>query len=270
MVYLAEYFLLPSLLKFLQTFIQKDLSLETSDKYYTAAGSYDNHTILLNLVAQTCAKDFERIAEASSLLRCMYPDFFLRVLSMASSRLTEEQQSGYSVVVAKYWMIHKQSLSRKIFYQLTSSELLPAVEVSVAWKLLEFETDFIRMDKEDPDSKEESSLTCLQKRCIKALVENWEKISSSEAMTTSLEKIPAIVLRELLPLSISRAQQTVSSMNSRKRELEKSKKDMEDRYDKKNRSLIMLTDGLASSRKHFTTTQKRVWDQLKFELMKKT
>jgi hypothetical protein len=45
--------------------------------------------------------------------------------------LTEEQQREYSVVVAKYRMIHKKSLSRKIFYQLTSSELLPAVDVSV-------------------------------------------------------------------------------------------------------------------------------------------
>jgi hypothetical protein len=73
------FILLPSLLQFLQTFIQKDLSLETSDKYYTEAGSYDSHTILLDFVAQTCAKDFERMAEASNLLSCMSPDFFLRV-----------------------------------------------------------------------------------------------------------------------------------------------------------------------------------------------
>jgi hypothetical protein len=49
MVYLAEYFLLPSLLQCLQTFIQKDLSLEISDKNYAEVGSYDNHTRLIHV-----------------------------------------------------------------------------------------------------------------------------------------------------------------------------------------------------------------------------
>jgi hypothetical protein len=217
LAFLAEYFLQPKFLVCLQAFIQKDLTLKTLERYYTDAVSYDHHTIL-NWVAQICAKEFEKMAEASGLLSSISPDFFLLVLSMISPPALTEVSSQHSVVVANYSMIHKKAFSLELFYRLTSIDLFPAMEASAALKLLVVEAE-LRMGEVEVENNatKEESLTCLQKRCVESLAENWEGFTST--MTASLDNIPASVLRKLLLLSMERAKKRVNSLTSRKRKL---------------------------------------------------
>ena len=88
---------------------------------------------------------------------------------------------------------NKDGMNKRLFKDLTSEDVLPAISPSVALPLLMFEKHF---------HGNQDEYTSLQKRCVTSIIANWEVFKqgfpSMGEMTAALQSLPSEVLAAIL------------------------------------------------------------------------
>jgi hypothetical protein len=189
-------------------FLLKDISLSNIITYY-------KHSVILSdekitaMAARHLSRNIMKIEPAGDLIKTMDPDFFLTVLS-APEIDSKTKHYHVSFLVAEYCKINKETMDAAVFLKLIDEKILPVVDHSVALLMLEMEAD---IDVVTTSVLKFSSITSLQKRCIKDLSYHWKELSEVEREQVSrvCRKLPSGVVTELLMRSLSQAKRKADS-----------------------------------------------------------
>jgi hypothetical protein len=203
MRHLAKCFGLKLMFKQATEFLLKDISLSNIITYY-------KHSVILQdekitaMVARHLARNIMQVETTGELVKTVDPVFFVRVLSAPEIDL-KIKQIHVSLLVAEYCKIHKERMDATLFLKLVDEKVLPVVDHSVALFMLEMEADLVVVKV--------SSITSLQKRCIKDLSYHWKEFSEAERELVGrvCKKLPSGVVTELLMKSLSQAKRKVEN-----------------------------------------------------------
>jgi hypothetical protein len=129
----------------------------------------------------------------------MDPSFILDIVS--SPKFNRKKHSKHmSHIIAGYFIKHIGTIDGCVFEELTSIEYLPSIDEQAAFPLLMIEARLI-----SESANERTSLTSLQRRCIKAILPSFRGLydhSISDVCKKSrrkaMHKIPKKVLVEIL------------------------------------------------------------------------
>jgi hypothetical protein len=241
LAYLAEYFMMPKLLKQLESFIEASLTKHNLIAYYRDAEQYGRRDIQ-DLVAGMCARRVAKWGRDSSYLHRMGPGLFVDVLSR-TLRIKVD-------MVAKYCSIHKDELSKHALEEITSDKILPKVGFNAAIELLDVEAVVRKGEHDDtadqgPPDITDNTLTSLQKRCIKALAKKWEDADTTEPdLKEKLKNLSVEVMRELLPRIISEANDRVAEAEERVRSLKSKKRKVKAFLEETEASLVKFKNSM--------------------------
>jgi hypothetical protein len=207
--HLAKCFGLKIMFKQATEFLLKDITLSNIITYY-------KHSVILvdekitAMAAKHITKNILKVEPTGELIKTMDPDFFLRVLT-APEIESRKEQYHMSFLVAEFCKINKETIETDIFVKLTDEKILPVVDHSVALSLLEMEADIVVVTT---SVLKFSTITSLQKRCIKDLSYHWKEFSEleKEQVGRVCRKLPSGVLTELLMKSLSQAKRKSESV----------------------------------------------------------
>jgi hypothetical protein len=126
------------------------------------------------------AKIGSLITEKPELAGLVPPKFLADILEIGRQQLLELREKNpekytrrLELSQSRHWSkaayicaSHNESvLTKKLFEQLTNEVSLPAIDPSVAVKLLALDSKF---------NKGSSESTCLQKRCVESMSDDWD------------------------------------------------------------------------------------------------
>jgi hypothetical protein len=209
---LAEFLEVPALQRAVTEFYRKNLSLNNMTDFLGCATKYKAEELLM--VAK--AKIGTLITERPELAGLVPPMFLADILHTSKDHMddlhakeptkyTKEWQQAQS----RYWSraaficaIHNESeISKEVFEKLTDEKALPAVDLSVALKLLAMDAKL---------NKGTTDFNSLQRRCVDSIVDHWETFqrgfSSVDAVSKALKGLPSHVLADILVKSMTRPQ----------------------------------------------------------------
>lgn len=207
--HLAKMFGLKIMFKQATEFLLKDISLSNIITYYKQSVILVDEKITV-MAAKHLAKNILKVEPTGELIKTMDPDFFLRVLTAPEIESNKKEQYHLSFLVAEFCKINKERLDSDVFVKLTDEKILPAVDHSVAFSLLEMEADIVVVTT---SVLKFSNITSLQRRCIKDLSYHWKEFSEleKEQVNRVCRKLPSGVVTELLMKSLSQAKRKAES-----------------------------------------------------------
>jgi len=195
--YLGGYFEMRRLRWEAKQFWKKDLGIKTCGRYYCHAKIFEDEKIL-KAAAKTYADSILQVDASLPWITRTGPDFWLSVLEEAT--ITSGFSRHVSTLLAK--ACSTMVLDGSAFEELTSKKYLPEIHFNAALKLVELEQALVK-----PDA---GILTCLQKRCAKALSEKWQSIDNETTMVV-LQRQRPLFLSEVLSKTIHSAKEECSS-----------------------------------------------------------
>ena len=187
-------------------FIRDDLSEQTSPVYIREASKYGADKIFVAAL-EICATNFEIIEP--ELLLCLPPDLFVGLVTGSGFECDSEL---FSERVVSYLEKHVDEVNGNLVGVLTSSKLMPCVDIKVALQLLRIGLEHgvvnedgaqplvpaekLKADSNKKDSAKEEAvpaMVALKQRCFEALHENYDELRAS-----NLDGLPADVTIALL------------------------------------------------------------------------
>jgi len=196
--HLSQFFGIRALAKRVGCFINEDITLDNIGIYLETTAAFDDLETA-KACADRCAVEVENINPSSPLLSEMDPSFILDIVS--SPKFNRKKHSKHmSHIIAGYFIKHIGTIDGCVFEELTSIEYLPSIDEQAAFPLLMIEARLI-----SESANERTSLTSLQRRCIKAILPSFRGLydhSISDVCKKSrrkaMHKIPKKVLVEVL------------------------------------------------------------------------
>lgn len=86
------------------------------------------------------------------------------------------------LIIVKCLNAHKKSVGKKVFNDLTSDTILPSIDQTAAFDLLELEASIVGPADGD-------GLSSLQQRCVDGIARCWKHCKSSRAAREVLENL---------------------------------------------------------------------------------
>jgi chemotaxis protein histidine kinase CheA len=209
---LAEFLEVPALQRAVTEFYRKNLSLNNMTEFLGCAAQYKAEELLM--VAK--AKIGSLITERPELAGLVPPHFLADILHISKNHMDalhakeptkytkewQQAQSRYWSRAASICAIHNEAdMNKELFEKLTDEKALPAVDPSVALKLLAMDAK-LNIGTTDFNS--------LQRRCVDSITDHWEAFqrgfSSGDAVSKALKVLPSHVLADILIKSMTRPQ----------------------------------------------------------------
>jgi hypothetical protein len=209
---LAEFLEVPALQRAVTEFYRKNLSLNNMTEFLGCATKYKAEELLM--VAK--AKIGSLITERPELAGLVPPVFLADILHISKDHMDDlhakeptkytkewqQAQSRYWSRAASICAIHNESdISKELFEKLTDEKALPAVDLSVALKLLAMDAKL---------NQGTTDFNSLQRRCVDSITDHWESFqrgfSSLDAVSKALKGLPSHVLADILVKSMTRQQ----------------------------------------------------------------
>ena len=187
-------------------FYNKNVSLKNFATFMTYAVQMKADQLIIVTKSRVGSLVSEQPHDASRLA----PKFLARVLEVNrmelrakafnNPRFTQEtfKRASYQWSIAVYSCVskNKDGMNKRLFQDLTSEAVLPAIDPSVALPMLVLDNHF---------NGNQEEYTSFQSRCVNSIVANWdsfkEKFSSIEKLTTALQTVSSTVLAEILIMS---------------------------------------------------------------------
>lgn len=193
----------------IENFYQKTLSLKNMTEFMAAATKAKADRLLF----ASRAKIGSLILEKPELAGLLLPKFMVDILqinkeqvreiqSKTPERYPEELKLSHSRIWSKAAFVcashNVKVMTKEVFDAMTHEDCLPAIDVSVAFKLIMMDAKF------DPINTEYNNL---QRRCVKSIMDNWEGLqksfSSPDELTKEIHKLPSPVLADILMNSMN-------------------------------------------------------------------
>lgn len=217
----AEILEVHALQKAIGEFYMKNLTLNNLGEFLTAA----TRTKANKLLTICKAKIGQMITEQPELSGLVPPKFMADILWISSkqleeARLREPEKYTEELIISQslYWSkaacicvtANEAILTPALFEKLTAADSLPYIDVSATPKFLSIESRFLGTgDNAERSSvstrshaSSSSELTSLQKRCVEAIVNDFEAFQdcfeSSNDLSESLRHLPSNILTEIL------------------------------------------------------------------------
>ena len=203
---------IPALQKAVTDFYRKNLSLNNMGEFLACAAKYKADDLLF--VAK--AKIGALITERPELAGLVPPLFLADIIGISRNHNKElhakdpiKYSQEWEYAQSRYWSKaacicaahHEAELNSTVLEALTSEEVLPAIDVSVALKLLSIDSKF-----NDGDS----GFSSLQNRCVDSITESWATFQggfeSPGDVSAALKILPSHVLADILVKSMSQPQ----------------------------------------------------------------
>jgi hypothetical protein len=210
---LAELLDIPALQYAIVDFYQKKISLKNMGEFMTAASQVK----ATKLVFISKAKIRSLIIEKPELAGLVAPKYLADILDINRKQLEQQRAqdprraiSALELSQSRHWSKavficashNETAMTKKLFGQLTNAESLPAIDVTVALKLLGLDSKF--------NNEGSSEYTSLQKRCADSITADWEvfqsRFPSTDAVSSALQKLPSHILADILMKSMNRSQ----------------------------------------------------------------
>ena len=207
---IAQLLEIPKLEDAIENFYQKTISLKNMTEFMTAASNAKADRLLF----ASRAKVGSLILKKPQLAGLVLPRFMIDILQVnrqqvqeiqtrTPDRYPEELKLSHSRIWSQAAFVcashNSKVMTKEIFDAMTHEDCLPAIDASVAFKLLMMDADF------DPGNTEYKNL---QKRCVKGITDNWEGFQkgyvSPEEVFKDIHKLPSPVLADILMKSMSR------------------------------------------------------------------
>ena len=196
--HLSQFFGIRALAKRVGCFINEDISLDNIGIYLETTAAFDDLQTA-KACADRCAVEVENIDPSSPLLSEMDPSFILDIVS--SPNFNREKHSRHmSHIIAVYFIKHIGTIDGSVFEELTSIEYLPSIDEHAAFPLLMIEARLV-----SESANERTSLTSLQRRCIKGILPSFRGLHDhsisdicKKSRRKAMHKIPKKVLVEVL------------------------------------------------------------------------
>jgi hypothetical protein len=217
---LAEFLEVPALQRAVTEFYRKNLSLNNMTEFLGSATKYKAEELLT--VAK--AKIGSLITERPELAGLVPPVFLADILHISKDHMDDlhakeptkytkewqRAQSRYWSRAASICAIHNEGdISKEVFEKLTDEKALPAVDPSVALKLLAMDAKL---------NKGTTDFNSLQRRCVDSITDHWETFqrgfSSVDTMSKALTGLPSHVLADVLVKSMTRPQSNPGNPSS--------------------------------------------------------
>lgn len=164
--FLADLLKMPQLQDLTWNFIRNDMN-RSNLVTYLAEASYYGDSQISSWVAYEFAENMADFDETSPILSAMAPNDFKEAVSLARMCRTCDP-SHTARLVAAYCTAHIDSIDENIFRELTCSENIVIADRTIALKFMELEFLIMRRDS---STAPQDHLSCLQRRCVKALAE---------------------------------------------------------------------------------------------------
>ena len=165
---LAVSFKVASLLDQVESYILSDMDQSTLATYADMGASYHDDWVI-NLVVKRCAKDIEAIEIWHEIWKVVEPDFFYSIIS--SPKIDREKSSHYlSVLVVRYYSMHRTELTDDLFARLCSASIIPLIHRDATLKLLEITVD----------CEEIGLFESLQRRCLQVVACYWKEMPEDD------------------------------------------------------------------------------------------
>uniref|UniRef100_A0A7S4AWR2 BTB domain-containing protein n=1 Tax=Pseudo-nitzschia australis TaxID=44445 RepID=A0A7S4AWR2_9STRA len=198
--HLSQFFGIRGLAKRVNCFINEDISLDTMDVYLETTSAFDDMQTI-DLLADRCASEIEKISPLSSLVAEMDPSFILSIVS--SQKFNRRKHSSHmSHIMTGYFITQRGAIDGHVFEELTAEECLPYVDQEAALPLLILEAALVR-----ESADETTPLSSLQLRCIEGILPMFSSSANhsigdgeKKSRQTAMLKIPRKVLAEILSM----------------------------------------------------------------------
>lgn len=127
---------------------------------------------------------------------------------------------GLSTCIDIFCRSHKRELTSKVFQNLTDATVLPEVSFGASFGLMKLEKSLVRCRAASSSKNGSDELTCLQQRCVKAIVPKWSTLYQVGIEVYLLE-IGLHVYRKIMRETLLLAQLQLSSKEEELKSLKK-------------------------------------------------
>ena len=201
--YLAEYFGMKLLHRKVVTFCKNDMTMDNLHHYIDSAKLFCDAK-MLSMATDMCIENIEDLDPSSELLKMLDPDLFYQIISSPEID-TCSVSCHISNVVAAYCKIHQGEMDEETFDKLTDRRFIPLVDKESALAFLELQAcDGESATQEKDKTSSATTTSCLQKRCIKVLAQNWEDLADDQHKSV-VQSFPPHVTTELFQRSLATA-----------------------------------------------------------------
>lgn len=206
----AERLSIVSLQKALVEFYRKNVALGNMEEFLNCA----KEAKAQRLLSVSKAKIGTMIIQKPELAGLVPPEFLAEIIEVYRKQFEELQkkdpkkkpskadlaQSRHLSKAAYVCVSHSENtMTEKLFEQLTSERALPVIDVSVALPFLAMSAKF---------GKGGSKYTNLQRRCVKSVTEDWssfqKQFSSPGKVSDALKRLPSHVLADILVMTMNK------------------------------------------------------------------
>ena len=132
------------------------------------------------------------------------------MISSCKGRIKRHRDASchISILVAAYCRLRQDELSQEVFDKLTDAQHMPIIDKECALRLLQLSVAVqptVELPGADDLLNTVMGITCLQKRCIQVLSEQWQEFGGIENL---------LALRTLPPVIIALCRVLISCMPS--------------------------------------------------------
>ena len=185
---LAQHLNMPLFMDEIANWFKKKVKADKVLDFLDQAENFSVSGPLVNVGVEVCASNFDDIGKE------MAGQIGANVLLMVLERVWEMNyifhlKTDY-VTDLILECTQEASIDKETFYKLTDKRFLPVLEPKSALKLLIIEDEF-----NDDDS---THLTCLQRRCVRSLVHNWDFLCDEFESPDSMSEILACLKPHVL------------------------------------------------------------------------
>jgi BTB/POZ domain len=216
--YLAQYFGIKLLNRKVLAFVKEDMNMSNVHHYIQASKIFHDEKIL-SMAMGLCIDNIEDLNSSSEVLSAVDPKFFYDMISSPDVD-TCSASCHVSKLVATYCKLQQSEINQELFDQLTDRRFIPFIDKESAMMLLELEAA-TGNNPSSPLSTDTSvtsyDISCLQKRCIKVLAQNWKDLED----VSVIHSFPRNVVAELYERTLATARDDMEKlMSSLKSEIE--------------------------------------------------
>jgi hypothetical protein len=205
---LSQYLEIQGLQNAIAEFYRKNITLNNMGKFLKCATKLKTDRLVL-VCKRRIGSIIRENPEQAVLLR---PKFLTELMRVSRTELeglrykdTHQRPRGLEISRSRHWSIaayycishHKSGMTQHLFNLLSNEESLPAIDASVALQWLGVDSIFVAVSSE---------YTSLQRRCAKAIADDWigfsKGFASPRAASKVLQELPSCMLADILVNSV--------------------------------------------------------------------
>ena len=219
--YLAGYFEIQRLQWEAFQFCRRDMKIENCHTYCEHARLFHQDNVT-KLVAKKCFEKLDDISLDSALLEVSDSTLWTEVIRLirdgrqaagwsSDSEDTKRARSlALSLLIARFCQLQPEAIDAETFTHLTGVTHMTVVASGAALPLLQTEDSLL------PKS-DASKLSCLQSRCVEALVSSWETMDYT-ALSSALSELSFLVFSSVFTKAFEEAKEKAATVESQAKE----------------------------------------------------